>query len=64
MDVREQCMFYPSFSDTPAGIVATVHFWRHLIASTTIERLGQNMRSIAEALTLAPQTTVGSLALL
>jgi hypothetical protein len=63
VDLRASHNFYPNYSDTPAGIVATVHYRSDVVAPTAIQRLGCNMRIVAEALVQRPAARVGSLSL-
>lgn len=53
--------FYGHFSDTPAGVVATLRYRPDIIASTTIERLGHNLRLAAEGLVQRPRAPIGSM---
>jgi len=63
VDHRDDCTFYPTFSDTPSGIVVNVNYRPDLLSAATIERLGQRMRRVADALARSPDTTIGALAL-
>jgi hypothetical protein len=52
--------FLAFFSDTPAGILATINFRPDLLTQHSIERLGRNMRSVAEQLVQQPLGQVSS----
>jgi hypothetical protein len=55
--------FYPKFTDTLAGVITILYYRRDLFPQSSIERLGQNMRVVAESLTQRPTVPIGSLSL-
>jgi hypothetical protein len=59
--LRSHYTFYPSFSATPAGIVATVHYHPDVVDARAVERLGRDMRHAGEALVRDSRSSIGSL---
>lgn len=63
VDLRANHEFYPNYSETPAGIVASVHYRPDLVSGKTVERLGHNMRLVVAELQQRPLACIGSLPL-
>jgi len=55
--------FWPFFSDTPAGIVVTVHYRPDLLKGFMIEQFGDNLRAVADKFVQHPVASVTSLSL-
>lgn len=54
LGVERNIAFITAFSDTPAGIVATFRYRSDLVADSVVDRLGKNLRTIAEQFTRDP----------
>jgi hypothetical protein len=52
--------FWSVFDETAAGICVTVHYWPHLVAPSTVERFGNHMKAVAEAVIDRPQARIDS----
>jgi len=62
-DFREKsaAVFFPFFSQTPSGVVLTIHFRPDIIPRDDLERLTRNMRFYAAQLVDDARVAVGSL---
>lgn len=55
--------FYPVFCDTPSGIVVSIHHQQDFVDAASIDRLGRNMRIIADELKARPLSRISALRL-
>jgi hypothetical protein len=56
-----EATFYPFFSDTPCGVVFTVHYRPDQIPTSSIERLVRDMRVLGHKMLENPHTEISSL---
>jgi hypothetical protein len=63
IELRLSTKLLPLFSDGDAGIKANFIYRRDVLATSTVENLSENLRTLAEAVTVDPSRRIGSIIL-